>query len=199
MVIERLSDRYPKLVLHVAQLNPITLEIRELRERNVDLMIGRVAPAFSEDDLCVEILFRERLVVVAGTQSEWARRRKIKLADLVSGKWILYPPHQVTTLLIDDAFRAQGLDPPQPSIMTYSFHLREKLLMTRDYLSAVPTSMLGAFNSRGVAVKALPIDLGVNSRPMAVVTLKNRTLSPAAELFIESVRAVGKSMAEQFK
>jgi len=194
-VIERLSERHPKLVLHVAQLNPITLEIRELRERNVDLMIGRVAPAFTEDDLRVEILFRERLVVVAGTQSEWARRRKLELADLVSAKWILYPPHQVATLLIDEAFRAQGLDPPEPSIMTYSFYLREKLLMSRDYLSAVPASMLRAFNSRGVSVKALPIDLGVNPRPMAIITLKNRTLSPAAEVFVDTVRAVGKAMA----
>jgi DNA-binding transcriptional LysR family regulator len=195
MVIQRLSDRYPKLVLHVAQLNPITLEIRELRERNVDLMIGRVAPAFTEDDLRVEILFRERLVVVAGTQSEWARRRKLELVDLVSANWILYPPHQVATLLIDEAFRAHGLDPPQPSIMTYSFYLREKLLMTRDYLSAVPASMLRAFNSRGVFVKALPVNLGVNPRPMAIITLKNRTLNPAAEVFIDTVRAVGKAMA----
>jgi DNA-binding transcriptional LysR family regulator len=195
MVIEQLAHRYPKLVLHVAQVNPTTLEIHDLRERNVDLLIGRVAPAFTEDDLRVEILFHERLIVVAGAQSVWARRRKIELADLVHGKWILFPPRQAPTLVLDEAFRAQGLDPPQPSIMTYSFYLRERLLMTGDYLSAVPASMLRAFNSRGVAVKALPVDLGVNSRPMAIITLKNRTLSPAAELFIDAVRAAGKAMA----
>jgi DNA-binding transcriptional LysR family regulator len=195
VVIERLRNRYPKLVLNVAQVNPTTLEIRDLRERNVDLLIGRVAPAFTEDDLRVEILFHERLIVVAGAQSEWARRRKIELADLVHGMWILYPPRQAPTLVVDEAFRAQGLDPPQPSIMTYSFYLREKLLVTSDYLSAVPASMLRAFNSRGAAVKALPVDLGVNSRPMAIITLKNRTLSPAAELFIDAVRAAGKAMA----
>ncbi len=83
--------------------------------------------------------------------------------------------------------------------MTYSFYLREKLLVTSDYLSAVPASMLRAFNSRGVAVKALPVDLGVNSRPMAIITLKNRTLSPAAELLIDTVRAAGKAMAIQSK
>jgi DNA-binding transcriptional LysR family regulator len=199
VVIERLCDRYPRLVLHVAQANPITLEIRELRDRSVDLLIGRMAPSTVEDDLHVEILFHERLIVVAGAQSEWARRRKIELADLVHGKWILYPPYQVPTLVVEEAFHAQGLDPPQPSLMTYSFYLRETLLTTRDFLSVVPASMLRAFNSRGVAVKALPVDLGVNARPMAIFTLKNRTLSPAVELFIESVRAVGKSMAEQFK
>jgi DNA-binding transcriptional LysR family regulator len=199
VVVEGLCDRYPRLVLHVAVVNPTTLEFRELRDRNVDLLIGRMAPSTVEDDLQVEILFHERLIVVAGAQSEWARRRKIALSELTHAKWILYPPHQAPSLVVDEAFRAHGLQAPQPSVVTYSFYLRETLLTKRDYLSAVPASMLRAFNSRGVAVKALPVDLGVNSRPMAIFTLKNRTLSPAVELFIESVRTVGKSMAEQFK
>jgi hypothetical protein len=41
--------------------------------------------------------------------------------------------------------------------------------------------------------------LGIDARPMAIFTLKNRTLSPAAELFIDAVRAVGKTMAIQSK
>jgi DNA-binding transcriptional LysR family regulator len=198
VVVERLCDRYPKIVLHVAQMNPATLDIRELRARNVDLMIGRSAP-LAEDDLQVDILFHERMIVVAGVQSEWARRRKIELAELIGGKWILYPHHEVPALLVDEAFRARGLDPPQPRVLTYSFYLREMLLMTGDYLSVVQTSMLRAFNSRGAAVKRLPVDLGIESRPMMVLTLKNRTLCPAADLFIEALRAVGKSMAVQSK
>jgi DNA-binding transcriptional LysR family regulator len=196
VVIEQLREQYPKIVLNVAQMNPtITLEIRELRNRNVDLMIGRLAPSLAEDDLRTEILFPERMIVVAGVKSEWARRRKVELADLVHGKWILYPPHQVPTLLIEEAFRARGLDPPRPSVMTFSFYLREVLLMTGDYLSIVPASMLRVFNARGLTVKSLPVDLGVQSRPMAILTLKNRTLNPAVERFIETVRTVGKSMA----
>jgi DNA-binding transcriptional LysR family regulator len=68
VVIKQLFDRYPKLVLRVAQTNPSTLDFRQLRERNIDLMIGRVAPSIAEDDLHVEILFRERVIVVAGAQ-----------------------------------------------------------------------------------------------------------------------------------
>ena len=194
VVIKQLFDQYPKLVLHVAQTNPSTLDIRQLRERNVDLMIGRVAPTLAEDDLDVEILFRERMIVVAGAQSKWARRRKLELADLVHAAWILAP-----TLVVDEAFRARGLELPPASVMTFSFYLREMLLATRDYLSVVPASMLHAFNARGVAVKPLALDLGVEAHPMAILTVKNRTLSPAVELFIESVRAVGRSMAEAWK
>jgi len=44
-------------------------------------------------------------------------------------------------------------------------------------------------------VKALPIDLGIQTRPVALFTLKNRTLSPVVELFMKCVRTAVKSMA----
>src|SRR5262245_29522877 len=119
VVIKQLFDQHPKLVLHVAQTNPSTLDIRQLRERNVDLMIGRVPPSIAEDDLHVEILFYERMIAVAGAQSKWARRRKLELADLVHAAWILAP-----TSVVDEAFRARGLEPPLPSVTTFSFYLR---------------------------------------------------------------------------
>ena len=69
----------------------------------------------------------------------------------------------------------------------------------RSRFGLLPATMLHAFNSRGVAVKALAVELGIDAHPMAIITLRNRTLSPAVELFIDTVRAVGKSMAEASK
>jgi DNA-binding transcriptional LysR family regulator len=45
-----------------------------------------------------------------------------------------------------------------------------------------------------LSVKALPIDLGIQTRPVALFTLKNRTLNPAAQLFVEYVRGAAASM-----
>jgi len=41
----------------------------------------------------------------------------------------------------------------------------------------------------------LPIELHTPPRPVGTITLKNRTISPAAELFIESAREVAKPLA----
>jgi DNA-binding transcriptional LysR family regulator len=43
-------------------------------------------------------------------------------------------------------------------------------------------------------VKVLPVDVPVRPWPVAVVTLKNRTLSPVAQRFIDHVRAFARSM-----
>jgi hypothetical protein len=42
--------------------------------------------------------------------------------------------------------------------------------------------------AHGPAIKALPIDLPTTRRPIAVVTLKNRTVSPVAQVFIDCAR-----------
>jgi hypothetical protein len=50
-----------------------------------------------------------------------------------------------------------------------------------------------------VSMEPLPIDLGIQTRPVALFTLKNRTLSPAAELFMECVRTAATSTASLLK
>jgi DNA-binding transcriptional LysR family regulator len=197
-VIEGLSEQHPGVTVPVTQMSrPITVEIRDLRARSVDFIVGRGIFPIPEDDLNSEILFEEPLIVVAGAQSRWARRRKVGLAELVGEKWILYPPDEAPGLLVEQAFKALGLEVPQASLTTMSFHVREMLLMTADYLTVVPACMLRVLNAKHLTVKRLPVELGVQTRPVAIFTLKNRTLSPVAELVLQNVRAVAKSMVAE--
>jgi DNA-binding transcriptional LysR family regulator len=46
-------------------------------------------------------------------------------------------------------------------------------------------------------LKVLSVRLPRSRLPIAIVTLKNRTLSPVAQLFIEHAREVAKPLAEQ--
>jgi DNA-binding transcriptional LysR family regulator len=193
--IGRLSEKYPGMMVHVTQMSrPIIFEIQHLRARTVELIIGRGIFQIPEDDLETEVLFEEPLIVVAGAQSRWARRRKLDLAELAGEKWILYPRNEAPGVLVDDAFRARGLAPPCGSVATTSFHLRDMLMMSGEYITVIPACMLRVLNAKRPTVHALPIDLGIPTRPVAVFTLKNRLLSPVAERFIQCVRAAAKAM-----
>jgi DNA-binding transcriptional LysR family regulator len=191
-VINQLSRRYPKVVVRVVQASTATLEFRELRERKVDLVLGRIPGAFREEDLDIEILFDDMEVVVVGARSRWARRRKVALAELVNEPWVL-PPNQVVNALIAEAFKAQGLEVPQERVSAGSILLRNQLLASGRFLSVLPNIVL-RHNAKQWSLKALPVDLGVKPRSIAIVTLKNRTVSPVVHLFVEQVRAVAKSM-----
>ena len=88
-IIERFWREHPGVCIDVAQTVISTLHYRELRERSIDLMIGRIPTPFVEDDLEAEIVYDDQVVVVAGRQSKWARLRRLKLADLDSEPSIL--------------------------------------------------------------------------------------------------------------
>ena len=79
-VIERLSSKHRRIDFHVEQATSATL-VDRLRERQDELMIGRLPKPFLDEDLTTTILYHDRLRVVAGLQSRWAGRRKITLAE----------------------------------------------------------------------------------------------------------------------
>jgi DNA-binding transcriptional LysR family regulator len=194
-IIDRLSRNCPGVVVHVVTAQPATLELRELRERRVDLLLGRMnSPSVADDDIDVEILFEDQLFVVAGARNRWTQRKKINLAELVNERWILPPPNNALSSLIARAFQVHGVDPPRQSA-TADIHVRVHLLTTGRYLTFLPDDLL-QFVGRRWSLKTLPIDLGIQAPSLGVLTLRNRTLSPVAQLFIDCARDIAKSMAD---
>ena len=185
--------RYPKIAVHADYAEHVTTDFRELRERNVDLVFGRVSEPFPHDDLHVESLYEEEYFVVASSRNRWARRRKITLAELTNEPWIHMPPNNVISSLMADAFHRQGLEVPQEAVASLSMHLRTHLLAGGKFLTIMPNTMY-QFNAERWALKALPIDLGIRARQVAIITLKHRTLNPVVQLFLEQARAVANSI-----
>ncbi|MES2030401.1 MAG: LysR family transcriptional regulator [Pseudomonadota bacterium] len=186
-VIERFSREQPRIHLDVAQAVISKLHYRELRERSIDLMLGRIPTPFKEADLKAEVVYDDQVVVVAGRQSKWARVRKLKLADLTGERWILPPADTMHGSLTAELFRASSAELPQGPITTLSMHLCCQLAASAQFVTMLPTSIL-RFGNHDRFLKVLPVQLPAQSRPVAIVTLKSRALSPAAKLFIECVR-----------
>ncbi len=185
-VIERFSREYPRVHLDVAQAVMSTLHYRELRERSIDLLLGRIPTPFAEDDLQADVVYDDQVVVVAGRQSKWARSRRLKLTDLTGEPWILPPADTLPGSLARELFRAGGAEMPRAPITTLSIQLCCRLVASGRFVTTLPTSIL-RFGGRDLSLKVLPIKLPVQPRPVGVVTLKNRMLSPVAKLFIECV------------
>ena len=94
------------------------------------------------------------------------------------------------------AFRASGLGYPHTTVVTYFAHLRLALLETGRFLTIQPASLL-KFPTKRSDLKVLPIELPLTREPIGIVTLKNRTLSSVARLFINHAREVAKPLARK--
>jgi DNA-binding transcriptional LysR family regulator len=192
-VVDRLTQQYSRMAFHVITGDTAAL-YPQLAQRNIELVISRV-PGPVADEYSAEILFHDTLVVAVGAGSPLARRRKIALADLLDEPWTLFPADSHFGTWQAGAFRDYGLAPPRAAVWTASPSLRNELLATGRFLTVLPGFSL-RLPRRRLTLAALPVELSKTRMPIAIITLKNRSLSPLAQLFIERVRAVTRPLAK---
>jgi DNA-binding transcriptional LysR family regulator len=191
-VISRMTQRYPRVTFEL-NADESGAIYGALEERKFDLAIARIfepVPAH----LRSEVLYDDRHVIAAGARSPWSRRRRIKLSELMNERWVLPPPDTLTGSIVAEAFHAAGLEVPAATIVTASTPARIALVASGQFLSVLPITTL-QLASKKPAPKALPIDLVMRRRPIGIVTLKHRAISPVAQLFIDNARAIAKSCA----
>jgi len=191
-VIARLADRYPQIQFRVTETDAVSL-CGMLRERKLDLVLGRVISSIFGEDLSSEILFDDCMHVVAGLKSRWSRRRRIDLAELAGEPWLMPESDNIAMALISEAYRSAGLTPPTPQIVTNSIALRTRLIETGRFIAILPDSTL-RFGPGRLQIKILPIRLRLKAPPAVAISLKNRTPNPIARLFIDELRACVKPL-----
>ena len=193
-VISRLSQRYPGLSFHVLSTDTATAS-RALLDRQVDVAVVHVVEALPEEHLDVEPLLQDPHVVVAGTRNPLLRRRGLKLGDLMDEPWTLPISDSPYGSIVFEAFRAHGLQAPRTAVAS-TLPVRSAMLSTGRFLSMVPRVVL-QFPTQNQSFRAFKIELPTTSRPLALLTLKNRTLNPVAQLFIECARQTAKPLARK--
>jgi DNA-binding transcriptional LysR family regulator len=142
VIIRELSRRYPRIVINVAQALFATTQYRDLHERSVDLLFGRVFGPPPEEGLVVEILFDDQVVIVVGTHHPLARSQRLRLADLAQQPWILPPPTSEAGRLAAEMFALSGVGLPHATVTTISIHVAVKLLASERFVAILPSSVL---------------------------------------------------------
>jgi DNA-binding transcriptional LysR family regulator len=169
------SGQSPELISHF------------LRERLVDFVIARPLTLPLPPEVDGEPLFRDQLRVAVGPDHPFARRRRIGLADLVDETWLLSRNETMHESPVLQAFEAAGLGPPQRVVKTGSLNMRQNLLASGRFVTCVPHSLL-PFGTSRAHFKTLPIELPLWHTPTMILTLKGRTLGPAAAAFLDKLR-----------
>ena len=193
-VVHQLSTQYPRMTFRVSVGDLRTL-YRELEARRVDVVVSRLNSPPSEE-YSAEILYEDTLVVVAGLRHPLACRRKIEIAELLDGTWTFQPPETNFGAFAMEAFRAVGLAPPRITVATTSHTLHNELLATGRYLVMVPR-FWALLQRPNPSIKILPVLFPHTRHKVAIITLKNRSLSSATQFFVDRVRAATKAVNQQ--
>jgi DNA-binding transcriptional LysR family regulator len=191
--IRMLNREHPGMTFHVVRGTSAPSLYGFIDGRDAEFAISRI-PDSSPETYAVETLFHDSLVVVAGANNPLTRRRKIELADLLDQPWtVLLDSYSFS--FVEEAFRASGLPLPRQTVRTSSLILRNEMLLGGEYLGIFPSFSL-SLPRKHASLKALPVKLPRMNHPIAVITLKHRSLSARAELFIDRVRAMTRPLRE---
>jgi DNA-binding transcriptional LysR family regulator len=200
-ICETFTQQYPRVVLDIDTVNTLSFA-QKLRNRNLDVVLARGGWPLEDEQLVsdfnVETLYDDELVIAAGCQSPWARRRKIDISDLRDEQWILTSGDLFNYQVITSAFQMRGIEMPKIVMKTISVHLRASMVATGRFVTTFPRSVLDLHADR-LGLKMLPVDLPNANWPVKIATLRNRSMSTVVKRFIASACAIAKSGPDRKK
>ena len=191
LAVERLYARAPGVRVSVlyglnAALVPMVMH------GDVDFALSSIPSGGRGRDLRQVLLHEDRGVVIASPDHPLARRVKpIPLADLAQERWVLARVEELERRVLDEAFLAEGIEPPVPAVETTSSVLMKSLVQHSRALCYVPRELVHWDVETGL-LATLKV-AGAQWRRLVGVTLRARSaLSPSAEAALDALREVAK-------
>ncbi|MDF0517104.1 LysR family transcriptional regulator [Bradyrhizobium yuanmingense] len=187
-IIQNISDVYGRIRFVVSAGDTLALH-EKLRHREIDIAVTRMAADFDRyQDLVGEALFEDELAVIAGKHNPLVRRRHLTLRSLMNEKWLLGTP--ATSFLrpfIEEAFRFEGLDVPAATVTCGSYAMQINLLAAGPFLAILPRATL-RYPAPHPTLAPLRVRMPTTRRPVGLVRLKHRHVSPTVNLFCRVAR-----------
>ena len=147
----------------------------------------------SDEDLDVNTLFHDELAVICSKNNRWARKRGVRLADLVDEPWVFPHASAFLSKIMKAAFDEQRLDMPRARVTTQSTYALSVLVANGPFLAMHPGTMLTTPNEHP-QLTAVDVRLPKTRGPIGLITLKRRSLSPVANLFLQAASGVAKAI-----
>jgi DNA-binding transcriptional LysR family regulator len=184
--VARFRETYPGISVILKDILAQHL-VNMVKEEEVDFAIGCLNGA--DPEIKFSLLLTDRIVVVFPPGLALERKRTIELKDLTSLPLILMDKESSVRKLVDRAFEEAGelADPAFEAIYmsTAAGMVRAGLGVALLPSSAFHTGELTGLRSRPIKHPALTREIGVIQKP-------RRSLSPAAESFLKTLKSVCK-------
>lgn len=167
-----------------------------LRSGDLDFIVGAIREITICNDLLTEKLFEDRLSVIARKGHPLEAKSDITLADLQPYNWVLPSRNTPSRILFDQVLKAHGLEAPEHAVETSSLSTVRGLLLESDRIALLSEHQIYYDKKYGV-LTALPLELKETYRPIGVTMRAHTQPSPAAQLFLQSLRTVAEELMRE--
>lgn len=196
MAIADVHRRHPRLRFRSLE-SPYEELTGGLLSGRIDFILGALRPHPSQG-LATEVLFTDRIALIARASHPLAHRKRITLADLEPYPWVLSRAASPSRQALDGVFASRGLALPQPLVETGDLALVRGLLLQGDLVTALSAHQLHHEIEAGWLVE-LDLPLSDTTRSIGITTRAGARLSPGADALIAALRQASQTMETQVR
>jgi len=168
-----------------------------LRDRSLDIVLGRLAGSGSrEDDLEYQLLFEEKLVLMTGADHPLAQRPRVSLKDLAGESWGLPLRNSMLCRVIEQTFARLDQPLPPAHVQADSVDVMLELVEAGDVITLIPASILFDKAERYALKIIRPADQ-IEYGPVGYMALRGRQPTPAMNLLTSFLRSETATLLEK--
>jgi LysR family transcriptional regulator of gallate degradation len=169
-----------------------------LRSGDIDFIVGAVREHEVSSDITTEILFEDKLAVIARADHPLMAQKQINLKLLQGLPWVLPAKGSPAWHLFNETLESYQMTHPKHAIHTSSLSMVRGLLIDSDRVALLSEHQIYYEKKCGL-LDVLPVELPDTYRPIGVTLRKASQPSPAAKLFIDQLRLVAEQVKQQAK
>lgn len=184
-LIDYLGEKLRAIKITLEEAISTTL-INRLLARELDFVAARIPPGVDPGQFDCFDMDEEEACLLVRSEHPLADRNAVDLAELVDRQWICQPPDSFLRQSVERLFVSHGLPPPGRVIDTESLFAALTIAARTDLIAPVPALILGIIDR--TRFKRLPIEHPLMLPRYALVTLKNRPLTPVAAAVLDAMK-----------
>jgi DNA-binding transcriptional LysR family regulator len=190
LAVNGLLTEHPGILVSVVEGRETEL-IDRLRKRDIEVAILRLALLDPPEDMHAQMLFDERLCVVARREHPLATRRQLSWPELLEHRWVMPPADCLFFEHVWRTLHKLGLAMPPHAVEAMSIHIQFAMVLHAGLLSFGMRSQIAFAPGKEFLVR-LPFELPVTGSVVAAVTLKSHSLSPLAQQLVRQIHALAR-------
>ena len=182
--IREVRRLYPRMEITI-QNETSNILARELLASRHDFIIARIPEDLNPRLFESRVLGIERACLIVRRGHPLLRDTPVAFERLTGYDWILQPGGSLLRRTLESLFIDRNVPLPDRIINTSSLLLTIVMVAQSDAIAPVATevaSFIRAENGLAGAVEILPVDAEIEVQPYSMIKVRNRALSPAAQL-----------------
>lgn len=176
-----LSDERPNLKIEIVSQNKSLFT--DLLDGQFHVVVAMLYDELPWDGLTKEWLFDDRLVLAMRSDHALAKRKNLRLEDLLDEKWVFTAGDTWSNRRLRLFFEQRGLPLPRIRMESRNPAVLKAVIATSDHVGVI--SRLGVERELAAGtIKTIELDSSLMQRPIGIVRREIEPASPAIKSFI---------------